>query len=112
MLHTNNKKNSDLKDSHSITIDRDFEDALRAWKNPPISFHQEHEITFPSFISIPPQPNPSMILDLALTEEMEAFSMSIGTGVHVNRQLIEREHGSMEVYLRRLLAQVMKRRWF
>ena len=98
--------------SKDFGSDPEFERAISEWMSPPDTDRQETEITFPSYNSVPPQPDFSLLLDFALADELEDFSIPVRNGCLVTKDTINSEHGSMEIFLNRLLAQMIKRRWF
>jgi hypothetical protein len=101
---------SDYQDDGFSNLE--FDRAVADWINPPEIEKDVTEITFPSYNSVPPQPDYSLLLDFALAEERGEFSIPVRNGCLVNLETILEEHGSMDTFLNRLLAQMLKRRWF
>jgi hypothetical protein len=101
-----------VTDGSQLFSDDGFNRAINDWMSPPNVERSEAEITFPSYNSIPPQPDYSLLLDFALAEERGDFAIPVRNGCMVTKEVIMAEHGSMDNFLDRMLAQMIKRRWF
>lgn len=62
--------------------------------------------------SVPPVPDVSMISETVNLERGYIESIRVRAGVDVDASRVLREHGSFREYRRRLIWQVLKRRWF
>ena len=62
--------------------------------------------------SVPPQPDPSLIFESLLMERDASRSVEVRPGVEVDSARALAEHGDFATFRRRLLWQMIKRKWF
>ena len=90
-----------------------FSAGLEAWRHPPEDACEAGETLFPTYSSIPPQPDFSLLLDFAAVEDQEEFSVPVRSGnKNITKQTILQEHKTFDLFLERMLWQLVKRRWF
>ncbi len=94
-------------------FEENFARAVEDWICPPNMTKSQDEVTFPTYSSVPPQPDFSLLLDFALADEMGGdFAIPVRAGCLVTKDTILEEHGSVDIFLQRMLVQMIKRRWF
>ena len=108
------RKFNSLDSPYSIDDEEsdDFNRSVLNWMNPPETILTQSEISFPSYNSIPPQPDFTLLVDFASLHDREDFAIPVRQGCVVTREIVETEHGNMETFLNRMLLQILKRRWF
>ncbi|KAH8080421.1 hypothetical protein JL720_9115 [Aureococcus anophagefferens] len=79
---------------------------------PPAAEIAENTVHLERQDSVPPQPDPSLIFESLLMERDASRSVEVRPGVEVDAARALAEHGDFATFRRRLLWQMIKRKWF